>query len=574
MPKRPVYRQPLSIALGACAAAALVPGIASASQSQMWFTDYTPGLVASANLDGSNANSFAAQAASGTAFDVVSQRVIWFKESDKTLRSADLSGANPSTPVSISSVVTDPYGITFDQSTGRVYYGQYAQASANTVFWATLDGQNATQVAYQGPLAKRPTLVTVDPSSERVYWLNALSASGYTIGWASTRAGSSDAGEITRSGGGACSASGVRTDAYLVLPQRGEIVWNINASGTKSFERTDMDGSNCRVLTAPPSGSGLTYALSFDPATNRVIYGWSGDGQIHYFDIDNPTISGIITLSGPYASVRNNPQYPVIVAAPTGTATVAPVAGAADTLRCTASFYPGIPSAGFYSSATSATSYSWTRDGAAVAGETSDTLTATQAGAYRCIARASNFIGEGSSTSEPYVVNGGSPSPSPSPSSSSSGQAAGGGGTSTSSGTRVKVRIAPRRAATGLSASAAGTVQLPLSCPSGLSSDCDASGELWVTLPGSVAAERGRAEQARKRLRTLARFRGVEIASGTTRVYTVRLAPTTFNALRRAGIRRIPADVRIVNQLAGGAPVISTQRVWLRIPPLAVPVAG
>ncbi len=91
-----------------------------------------------------------------------------------------------------------------------------------------------------------------------------------------------------------------------------------------------------------------------------------------------------------------------------------------------------------------------------------------------------------------------------------------------------------------------------------------------MTLPRATSAERGKAEQAKKRVRVLARFRGVEIASGTTRLYTVRLAPKTYTALRKAGVRRIPANLRIVNQLSGGAPVVTVQRVWLKIRPLGV----
>jgi hypothetical protein len=135
------------------------------------------------------------------------------------------------------------------------------------------------------------------------------------------------------------------------------------------------------------------------------------------------------------------------------------------------------------------------------------------------------------------------------------------------------VTIPSALAREGLRASANGTVALPLACPSGIPGGCDASGVLSTTLPGSVQAQRGKREQA-SRTRVLARFRGVEIATGKTRLYTVRLAPATYTALRRAGVRRVPATLRIVNRTDSGKPAVTRQRVWLRIAPLALPVTG
>lgn len=136
----------------------------------------------------------------------------------------------------------------------------------------------------------------------------------------------------------------------------------------------------------------------------------------------------------------------------------------------------------------------------------------------------------------------------------------------------LKVTVPPRLARAGLPVSRNGVVRLPLSCPSGIPGNCDADGLLSMTLPGSVTAQRKSANASR--VRVLAQFRGVEIQSGTTRLYAVRLKPSLYNALRRAGVRRVPATLRTANRLSGTGEVRSTQRVWLRILPLRVPVTG
>lgn len=152
-----------------------------------------------------------------------------------------------------------------------------------------------------------------------------------------------------------------------------------------------------------------------------------------------------------------------------------------------------------------------------------------------------------------------------------------GGGSSNAVMPEVKVPAALAKA--GIPVAVNGTMRLPLVCPAGIPGNCDASGVLSMTLPGSVRAERGAGEHAKSRVRTLATFRGVQIASGTTRLHSVRLAPKTYNALRKAGIRRVPADLRTTNRLAGGDPINSQQRIWLKILPLkkapkVVPVTG
>lgn len=157
---------------------------------------------------------------------------------------------------------------------------------------------------------------------------------------------------------------------------------------------------------------------------------------------------------------------------------------------------------------------------------------------------------------------------------------AGGGATPSSGGqsgnefpAELGVSVPLGLARAGLPVSAGGTVGLPLACPSGIPGGCDASGVLSTTLPAASQAQRRKRDQA-SRTRVLARFQGVEIAAGKRRLYTVRLDPATYTRLRRAGVRRVPATLRVVNSLENGTSAITRERVWLRIRPLVVPVTG
>jgi hypothetical protein len=159
----------------------------------------------------------------------------------------------------------------------------------------------------------------------------------------------------------------------------------------------------------------------------------------------------------------------------------------------------------------------------------------------------------------PTPVPGPVPSPAPSP--------------APGPGPDTGVRIPASFVRSGLPVAPNGTVGLPLACPSGIPGGCDASGVLSTTLRGPVRADGRRREQASP-TRVLARFRGIQIASGRQRLYSVRLDRPTYIALRRAGIRRVPATLRIINRLESGSPVVTRERVWLRILPLVVPVTG
>lgn len=152
---------------------------------------------------------------------------------------------------------------------------------------------------------------------------------------------------------------------------------------------------------------------------------------------------------------------------------------------------------------------------------------------------------------------------------SSSGGSSAGGTSPASAAARSKMRVRARVRGQ-LTASPAGIVRVPLACPRSVTDGCDADGVLTMTLPGQVRSEADYLVNplaARAgRQRELGRFTDVEIASGATKVVTVRIDPATFAALRRSRVARVPVTLLTNNALAGAPPVRSVQRIWLAIP--------
>jgi hypothetical protein len=104
-----------------------------------------------------------------------------------------------------------------------------------------------------------------------------------------------------------------------------------------------------------------------------------------------------------------------------------------------------------------------------------------------------------------------------------------------------------------------GNATLPLSCPP-TATGCDASGVLEIDLPTALA------RAAARRMTTLARFRGVEIAAGHSHLLKVKLKRSVVKRLQHEGVRVVHAVLTIDNHLDGGPSVRTVQRVAIRIP--------
>jgi len=116
----------------------------------------------------------------------------------------------------------------------------------------------------------------------------------------------------------------------------------------------------------------------------------------------------------------------------------------------------------------------------------------------------------------------------------------------------------------GVSVSDGGGLVLPLVCPQ-TATGCDADGILTLALVGHNSHALPRAARVPIKDSVLARFSGVEIQTGQSRLVSVKLTPAATRYLQTRGIRRVRVMLTIHNHLSGGADVTTTERVWLNI---------
>lgn len=132
----------------------------------------------------------------------------------------------------------------------------------------------------------------------------------------------------------------------------------------------------------------------------------------------------------------------------------------------------------------------------------------------------------------------------------------------TTTGAADGVRLAEEAAKAGLNVSGTGTLQLPLVCPQ-TATGCDADGQLTLALTGSSSSS-VRTEAA-VTSSVIARFTGIQIEAGHSRLVAVTLTPAATRSLQTRGIRRVRVTLTTNNHPSGVPVVTATERVWLNI---------
>jgi 6-phosphogluconolactonase (cycloisomerase 2 family) len=175
-------------------------------------------------------------------------------------------------------------------------------------------------------------------------------------------------------------------------------------------------------------------------------------------------------------------------------------------------------------------------------------VTATDAGSPGSAASPSIGPATGSaSTTAPTPVASPTPSPSPEP----------------TPATSTGVSVSQQDLDAGLTVNDQSQVEIGLECPQ-TATGCDADGTLAIQNTDTLAAGESRAAAAAERV--LARFAGVRIASGKTRLLAVQLDPATVRDLQRRNVRRVLVTLTVDDHLSGGTPVQTVEHVWLKIP--------
>jgi sugar lactone lactonase YvrE len=186
-----------------------------------------------------------------------------------------------------------------------------------------------------------------------------------------------------------------------------------------------------------------------------------------------------------------------------------------------------------------------------IAGATSSTYTVSGSdGGYtiHVVVTATNGIGSTAANSQPTAAIQAPPSPTPTPTPTPTGGAG--------------VGLSARALNTGVSVSGSGGLVLPLVCPQ-TASGCDADGTLTLALSSSHALIDNLITPVKDSV--LARFSGVEIQTGYSRLVSVKLTPAATRYLQTRGIRRVRVALTVHNHLSGGADVTTTQQLWLNI---------
>jgi hypothetical protein len=191
-------------------------------------------------------------------------------------------------------------------------------------------------------------------------------------------------------------------------------------------------------------------------------------------------------------------------------------------------------------------------------GTLSATLSAlTDGTTYNVLVRAVNGSGAGTDSSAASVTL-------PAPTSTTTTTTAT-GTTTTTTGTTTgpavdAVQVPSATVAAGLTASAAGVVALPLACPTTAVAGCDAGGILTITLQGANAADVAPIHSS-----VIARFSGIEIQAGHSRLVAVKLSPQAISYLRAHDISRVRVTLTTHNSLSDGQVVTSAQSLWLYV---------
>jgi DNA-binding beta-propeller fold protein YncE len=403
-------RRATALFAGVLASAALLACLAASAHAAdrvYWANDgfSTGSRIAYANLDGSGGagvlNTTLAPSGSprGVAIDIAGGKVYWTNRQQGVIAfaglDASLGGSLNTSPL----VPSFPNAAAVYPGTGKLYWGNeggdsIAVANLNNTGGGVFPTGTATT---DGPIAP-----AVDPGSGKIYWGNAQPAN--KISYANLNG--SGGADINTSGATVNNPHGVAID-----PVAGRIYWaNIGnpAGSASSISWANLNGTGGGSLNTTGATLNTPIGLAIDPSARRIYWGNEGSNmtqvrnRISYADLDG---GGGSDLSTPGATL-SGPRSPVLLKRPSGTRAPAIAGGTTpgSTLSCSAGSWAGDLLGSWLYQAPQRLSYSWTRNGAAIAGASAASYRATAAGSYRCIVTASNPAGSRSQTSAARVI--------------------------------------------------------------------------------------------------------------------------------------------------------------------------
>jgi DNA-binding beta-propeller fold protein YncE len=375
-----------------CVWAATLPGTAGASDRLFW-SNNNASAISFSSLDGSGAGDFfnSAQEPAGLAIDSVTGRLYYTNEAANTISFVNLNGGGGGMLNTGTATVEVPDGLAIDPASRKIFWAN--DGIPGSIAFASLDGAGGENLNTNGATLDGPSGITVDPASGRVYWSN---YDGDTISFANLN--NTGGGEDLKIGAAtATGPAGVAID-----PGSRRIFWS-GAGGTNNISFASLDGSGGGDLSTSGAITKVPYGVAIDPEAGRIYWANNGDQSPSFARLDNSGGGGQLTTAG---ATLSGPSFPILVKTPAGAGAPAISGGTSvgTTLSCSqGSWAPDVFPALMYR-APIAFAYQWSREGKDVAGATSASVTASQAGQYVCRVTGSNPAGSAIQSSAPHRV--------------------------------------------------------------------------------------------------------------------------------------------------------------------------
>jgi DNA-binding beta-propeller fold protein YncE len=364
---------------------------------RVYFANSVSNRIEFANLDGSgggdlNTGNATVDAPEGVAIDSADGRIYWANYGDNTISFANLDGSDGGDLNTGTATVKGPFGVAVDPGGGRIYW---ANINGNTIGFAKLDGSGGADLNTGNASVDYPAGVAVDPAAGRIYWGN--DEVGTSISFAALDG--SNGGDLNTGSARLAFPEGVAVDAAA-----GRVYWSNTATvnsvpPTISFAQVDgSGGGDLFVGSATLVGA---RGVAVDAAAGRIYWANVGAAAISFANTDGSGSGGEISTDS-----ASGDGFPALLLAPTAAGSPAITGGSArgSLLSCSQGAWASDQLSAFLYRAPRGVAYQWSVGGAAIAGATSNSYTASADGDYRCRVTASNFVGSTAQTSSAHTI--------------------------------------------------------------------------------------------------------------------------------------------------------------------------